>query len=111
MSNDDFGIDIDSLQENFKSLAKELLSGAISIDAMLDRNTPKKQPYFRNYNPNILDFLARAKTEQECIEIIDYCLSRNEITKKDADVYKQLLSEGGPEIFGTREPGYYDRML
>ena len=69
---------------------------------------PKKEPHFRNYNPGILDFLARANTEDECKELIDYLQSKGEISEEEANHYHYLLKNEGPSVFGTRLPGYYD---
>jgi hypothetical protein len=96
------GFDIKRIKRDFKALAAELVTeDAITIKT-------EKEPTFRNYSPTILDFLARAKTIEECNEIIDFCHSQNEITKEEAEKYRKVLESSGPDVFGDRKPGFYD---
>ena len=115
------GFTIDQIQKNFKSLAQELTDAdGQSLSEVLNEihdddqeieETLTQPPFFRGYNPTIKDFLARAQTEEQCREIIAYCLSKGEITQDEADHLSYRLEKGGPRAFGTRSPGYYDRKL
>lgn len=101
--NDEFdGFDIERLTKDFKSLAAELVNEEPIV------LKTEKEPTFKNYNPTIIDFLARAKTYDECNEIIDFCLSKKEISNVEADKYRKVLKDSGPKGFGDRDPGFYD---
>ena len=102
------GLTQDQLESHFTTLAEEVFGGDITVDSLMKKEKKKEPPVYRGYNPNILDFLARAKTVEECEEIITYCLSQNDIDKKKADELRDTLKTQGPEAFGFREPGHYD---
>lgn len=109
------GMSLEDLERNFKELAKEVKNGGASLGDLIKKSTVKKKvqkvPYFRNYDPQIFDFLARAITQKECEEIINYCLTRNEITEEEANMLRSRLEKGGPQSFGSRRPGYYESKL
>ncbi|RMG33909.1 MAG: DUF2095 domain-containing protein [Methanobacteriota archaeon] len=65
----------------------------------------------RGYVPGVYDYLARAKTVEECIEIIDYLEKKGEIEPELAEELRKQANEDGAESFGTREPGYYDSFI
>ncbi len=103
--NDDEGVDgfdIERLKKDFKTLAAELIN-----EEPIALKT-EKEPTFKDYNPSIIDFLARAETYEECSEIIDFCLNQNEISSEEAEKYRNVLEAGGPQVFGDRKPGFYD---
>lgn len=68
-------------------------------------------------NPTTLDFIRRCSTKEEAIEIINYLLEREEISKEKAVSYKnQLKKEGGLRALiekggGFKQPGYYMRRF
>ncbi|MHA2249573.1 MAG: DUF2095 family protein [Candidatus Kariarchaeaceae archaeon] len=107
------GFSFDEIAENFHVLAKELRNGGENFENVMKRSSDdtKKIPYFRDYEPQILDFLARATTEEECEEIIDYCRSKGDIDDAEEQELRDRLKKGGPRAFGTRKPGYYDSKL
>jgi hypothetical protein len=110
------GFSLSEIKKRFGALGAELEGGGRRLDQiMTDAQTKQEQetttPFFRGYNPTIRDFLARANTEEECIEIIDYCLHKGDISKEEAENYRERLTKGGPRAFGTRKPGYYDQHL
>ncbi|MFW9879673.1 MAG: DUF2095 family protein [Candidatus Thorarchaeota archaeon] len=67
------------------------------------------------YNPSAIDFLRRCTNNEEAINILDYLLKRNELTKQDYNKFKTIISkEGGlkrliEESGGLKRPGYYLR--
>ena len=96
------GFDIERLKKDFKSLAAELVN-----EEPIALKT-EKDPTFKNYNPTIIDFLARANTYEECNEIIDFCFAHNEISLEEAEKYRKVLEDSGPQIFGDRKQGFYE---
>ena len=104
------GFDINEIKDNYKALADEMMDGGQSAtDLVSQQEKPIRN--FRNYNPSILDFLARANTEDECKEIIDYMLSQGEIKEEEANHYMVILEKEGSSAFGTRLPGHYEREI
>ncbi len=64
------------------------------------------------FNPNIISFLRRCRTEPEAQEIIDYMCRKGEITKEDAEKYTKQLKEQGVRSFGEyKAPGYYEKQF
>jgi hypothetical protein len=107
------GFTIDDLDKKFQSLSKELQSGGVTLDKVMEvsEREENESPHFRNYNPNVLDFLARANTFKECEEIIEYCLEQEEISENEAVELRQRLEKGGPNAFGKRKDGFYNPKL
>lgn len=115
------GMSVEELEKNFKALASEILSGEVTVDYLMkaeeksatedgkDEIKPK-QSQFKNYMPGIMDFLARAKTHNECEEIIEYCLRQHEISEEQATKLLNTLKQKGPDAFGVRAPGHYDKL-
>lgn len=105
------GFSLDEIEKNFKSLASELKTNdGKRLDDLVDEaenEGPVEIPYFRDYNPTVLDYLQRAKTEEECQEIIEFCQKKGEIGEEEADNLKARLQKGGPRAFGQRDWGYY----
>lgn len=110
------GFSLSEIKKRFGALGAELEGGGKSLDQIIsqaetNQEEDTKAPFFRGYNPTIKDFLARASTEEECTEIINYCLLNGDITEEEANQYLERLEKGGPRAFGTRKPGYYDQHL
>ena len=107
------GFTLDELNTKFPTLIEELKGGGMSLDSVMQVNEREgtQPPHFRDYSPSILDFLKRANTEEECEEVISYCLSQNEITEEEAEQLRIKLKKGGPKAFGTRESGYYNSKI
>jgi hypothetical protein len=110
------GFSLSEIKKRFGALGAELEGGGKRLDQLISQaeggqEEENKTPFFRGYNPTIKDFLARAKTEEECVEIINYCLHKGDITEEEAKQYLERLEKGGPRAFGTRKPGYYDQHL
>ncbi len=93
------GITLENLKVNYPSLYKDMMDNGGDADP------------FRGYIPGVFDYLARAKTEEECLEIIDYLEAKGELEPELAEELRRQTREEGPESFGTREPGYYDTFI
>lgn len=113
--NEFHGFSLDQIEDKFSKLAEEIQTGGVNLHNLIEesQNNPEEDanPHFRNYQPTIKDFLERAKTVEECLEIIEYCSKQGEITVEEELIYKDRLKRGGPRAFGTRENGYYDNKL
>ncbi len=116
------GVSFEELEENFKTLASELKSGEITVDHFINAEEDESQdeenamdapktPQYRDYSPGVLDFLARARTVEECEEIIEYCLMQKEISEEQVIELRKHIAENGPTSFGNRKPGHYDKPL
>lgn len=107
------GFTQDELNAQFPTLIEELQGGGMSLDSVMQVNERAEiqPPHFRDYSPSILDYLERASTEEECEEVILYCLSQKEITEEEADQLRIRLKKGGPQAFGTRKSGYYNSKI
>ncbi len=91
---------------------------SIKIDGV--RTNPDNQPSGRQisgknwqgYDPDIIDFIRRAKSENEAIEVIEYMQQREEISKTYAKRLITQLNEEGIKSFGsTKKGGYYFNQL
>ncbi len=112
--NEDFdGFTLTELDKQFSKLTNELRNKGVPLESVMEVNQRMEEPdpHFRDYNPTVLDFLERAKTEEECKEVIAFCLKKKELTQDEADNLLDRLEKGGPSAFGTRESGYYDSKL
>jgi hypothetical protein len=97
---------------HFPALYKELKQSeeALKEEEMRTAAGTKSIRKFRGYDPGVIDFICRCKTEEEAIEIIDYMLKKGDISESYADELKKQLKEEGLEFFGEhRAPGYYER--
>ncbi len=98
-------MDIEEFKKKYPNLAKEILEGAPSL-SMRVRNG-KVDPW-RGYNPTVIDFIRRANTVEEALEVIDYMEKRGEIDHEYAERLRTILREEGLRAFGSKkEPGYY----
>jgi len=61
-------------------------------------------------NPDVISFLRRAETDEQALEIINFCQKRGEISEEYANELKVQLGIYGIRSFGTKkEPGYYEK--
>lgn len=102
------GISMDELESKYTKLASELKDEDRHIEVLEEEGDT---PYYRDYEPGIDDFLARAKTVEECEAIITYCYMKELINEEEATWYREKLKKEGPNTFGSREPGFYDKNL
>ncbi|MHA2223610.1 MAG: DUF2095 family protein [Candidatus Hodarchaeales archaeon] len=114
-------LSMDEIREKFSTLYTELLNQRMSIEidevqsgsvspSSVKEESSDKDP-FSDYTPNIFDFLARAKTDEEGYEIIDFLSSQDQISTETASKLKNVLKKSGIRSFGPiRRPGYYFRQ-
>ncbi len=86
---------------------------------MNGNTTIKRNFYEENLsNPGVIDFIRRCSNNKEAVEILDFLLKRNEITKdfydelyfritQEKDGLKRLINECG----GFKKPGYYEKKF
>ena len=93
-------IDLEEFKKKYPNLWKEL-----SKDP--GTRVKLKDP-LRGYNPTVIDFIQRASTKEEALEVIDYMEKRGEINPSYAEKLREIINEHGPRFFGPkREDGYY----
>jgi len=116
--------DRDDFETSLPNLAAELKNEKIQENATIpidgvrvegeeDEEKEKEEIEVRPkelYDPGVCDFIRRCSTEEEALEIIDYCLRREEIDEERAKELKKQLAEKGVRSFGAlKRPGYYER--
>ena len=121
---------IDEIEDVFTALAKELknakgqriedlvrkekeMKTTIEEEDLVEggRKRSKRIDPFRDYDPNVIDFLQRCSTDEEGIEIIGYLKRKGELTDQEASQLIQQIEEKGIRSFGEkRTSGYYDRV-
>ncbi|MFW9990502.1 MAG: DUF2095 family protein [Candidatus Odinarchaeota archaeon] len=75
----------------------------------LERRKKDKDP-LSSYDPDLIDFIRRAKKPEEAVEVIHFLSQRGEISKEQAERALHQLETKGLESFGTHKtPGYYFR--
>lgn len=108
------------------SEAKELLSDEqeeIEIDLKIDKEfdndnependsqtvtKPMEKDYLQGFDPKAIDFIRRAKSNEEAIEVLNFLEKRGEITAKDCSNMKLQLEKEGLVSFGEhKEDGFY----
>ena len=102
------GMSLDKLKQSFPHLYNEYVQGKIGISNLYEKRG--KDPWM-GYTPNFKDFLARAKTEKECLEIIEYLERRGEIGGDLAKELRERTLKFGPQSFGTRDKDYYSKFI
>ncbi len=101
-------IDKGKLKKMFPNLAEELESGAQKKtihSVRSDHNAGEKAASncFSGYTPDIIDFLRRCDTDEQCLEIIKYLEKRKEITADYATKLKKQLKDKGVRSFGSKK--------
>jgi hypothetical protein len=116
----DQNISIDKIREKFPALYTELTNEKMSlrIDEVRDEshsfssreNEMQSLDPFSNYEPNIFDFLARARTDEEGLEIIDFLNTQGQISAEIAEELTEKIKISGIRCFGAkRSANYYHR--
>lgn len=116
----------EELLEQFPNLIKEVSEKTKSIkinsiDRQIEQIHKEEFQISKNiypyelYNPGAIDFIRRCSKIEDAINILDYLMKKNEITKENYKFYKNIISqEGGLEQLikekgGLKQPGYYMR--
>ncbi len=113
-------ISIDEIREKFPALYIELVSSEMSvrIDEVEDetnsispwKNERQDLDPFSNYEPNIFDFLARARTNEEGLEIIDFLTKQGQLSVETGKELTEKIKTSGIRSFGPkRSSDYYYR--
>ncbi len=124
--------DFEEIEEVFTALAKELKNAKgktleellrekkeqdrLRIERAEEPITPSRiertqvDP-FRGYNPTVIDFLQRCKTESEGIEVVTFLVGQKELTEKEGEtIIKQIRTKGIRSFGEYRRSGYYDKQ-
>lgn len=68
----------------------------------------KEKDHLQGFTPSAVDFIRRAKTEEEAWEVLDYLEGRGELVGDEVDVLRKQLTEQGLRSFGEyKKHGYY----
>jgi hypothetical protein len=71
------------------------------------RDRPKKD-ILEGFDPSAVDFIRRAKTKGEALEVINYLEKRKELNEQEAKDLRKKLETEGLEGFGEhKKHGYY----
>ncbi len=97
---------IDSANENCEETEESLLDEeTLPEESLPEEKLPDK---FRNYCPDVVDFLRRCDTEHQAEEIVAYLQKRGELTAEKADEIRAQLKKEGLRSFGPKkEDNYY----
>ncbi len=105
--------DKEDFKIHFPVLFKEIVEGEDKIDEEEIRTTKglKIIRKFTGYTPSVVDFICRCSSEEEAMEIIEYMLSKGDISENHAKELKKQLNERGLDFFGEhRAPGFYEKV-
>jgi hypothetical protein len=96
----------------FPNLANEIENGEcnVRIDSVQPQSKADKKTgstKFKNYEPDVIDFLRRCDKPEQAEEIICYMEKRNEITSAEARKLKKQLKEKGVRSFGSKKADDY----
>jgi hypothetical protein len=73
--------------------------------------TKYEKDYLEGFDPSAVDFIRRAKTIKEALEIIEYLEKRKELDTDQALELKTKLEKNGLESFGShKKHGYYFQL-
>lgn len=67
----------------------------------------KKEDPWRGYEPNVVDFIRRANSVEEALEVIDYLVEKGELKLEDSERLKRQLREKGLRSFGPKKSSDY----
>jgi hypothetical protein len=113
-------ITVDDLREQFPNLYSELTGKKMSLgidqveedlitSTLLEDDKQDLDP-FNDYEPKIFDFLARAKEDEEGLEIIDFLEKQNQISSNTAEELREIIKNDGIRALGPlRFSNYYFR--
>lgn len=75
---------------------------------VVEKTKPMEKDYLRGFDPQAIDFIRRAKTVEEALEVLHFLEKRNEISSEDCQKLTRQLQDSGLASFGERkEDGYY----
>ena len=75
---------------------------------VVEKTKPMEKDYLQGFDPQAIDFIRRAKTIDEAVEVLNYLESRQEISQEECQKLKDQLKESGLDSFGEhKQDGYY----
>ncbi len=97
------------LNENDESTVKTTESQQVKVGTTQEPEPDIEVPDpLRGFDPGVVDFIRRAKTDEEAIEIIEYMRKRGEISDEKAKMVLDQLKNEGLRSFGSyKQDGYY----
>jgi len=97
--------DIEEFKKRYPHLAKEILGSKGSVHFRIGVRV--RDPW-RGYEPNVYDFIRRADTIEQALEVVDFLEKRGELSHEEAEKIRKQLREKGLQSFGPKkEFGYY----
>ncbi len=116
----DQNLTIDGIKENFPGIYAELTNEGMSmsideikgdlVNSFSQEGEQQEIDPFAKYDPDVYDFLSRAKTNEEGFEIINFLAKRGQISSKTAENLTKTLRTSGIRYFGPiRSSDYYFR--
>ncbi|MHA1977416.1 MAG: DUF2095 family protein [Candidatus Hodarchaeales archaeon] len=113
-------VNTDDMEEKFPHLHAEITGKAMNLDIdVVEGNfSPSEQvddqeelvDPFRDFIPSVSDYLCRARTEDEAIEIIEFSVKQGQLSKQEAEQLLAKLEKEGVRAFGPiRTEGHYFR--
>ncbi|NHV98687.1 MAG: DUF2095 family protein [Thaumarchaeota archaeon] len=86
------------------SLSEEELM-KIAVEGYSESLEPKT---LKGYVPNVFDYIRRCDSAEEAFQIIDFLVSRKELSENVARVIKRRIMEKGVRFYGPKKQiGYY----
>jgi hypothetical protein len=98
----------EELKDDFPALAKEMsekqtLTHRIDGVRTMSDDEPDQKREHKTFLPDIVDYIRRCDTVTQAIEIVEYMLSRDEISPSDAREIKSQLKADGLRSFGAKK--------
>jgi hypothetical protein len=101
-------LSFDNFVDHFPALYTEMTEGKPALEQKLEEQS--EDDPLTNYTPDVFDFLARAKTDQEGQEIITFLEKDGQIDPEQAAHIREQLSKDGIRSFGPlRTKNFYFR--
>ena len=99
----------DDIDETIDNSAEEESSQELEeIEGLSHSQKPQSQDALSGFDPKAVDFIRRANTPQEALEVISYLEKRREIKEGEASDLRSKLEKEGLLGFGPRKTaGYY----
>jgi hypothetical protein len=97
ISDDKMTIEIDSVEGDFAPSKED--------DDFLTSSDP-----YSDFEPSVIDYIRRAKTEEEALEVIEFSLKQGTLDEDEALKLTGQIRKDGVRSFGSiRTPGHYFR--
>ncbi len=99
----------EEFKKKFPKLAEEMEKGVSKADVEFTVEKPAPSRMFAGFDPSVIDFIRRCKTDEQAYEIIEYLEKRGEVSKEEAENMCAQLKESGVRSFGPlKKAGHYD---